>query len=118
MQALLRINGQGRRNDEEEQGEGIGPARPNFNHIPNLRNQKRATIRFDDTLDEETDFGEFVNPRCRQRGGRQWPPNYRGDEYKLKVDIPNFNGDLDTEGFIDWLTKVDRFFEYIKLSED
>ena len=37
MQALLRINRQGCRNDDEEQGGGIGPARPIFNRIPKIR---------------------------------------------------------------------------------
>ena len=39
-------------------------------------------------------------------------------EYKLKVDISNFNGDLDIEGVLDWLIEVDRFFEYIELPKD
>ena len=48
-----------------------------------------------------------------------WKPNYRGNEkYKLKVDIPNFCGDLDIEGFFDWLTEVDRLFEYIDFTKD
>ena len=64
-------------------------------------------------------MGEYVNPRGRQRGGRQWQPNYRGDdEYKLKVDIPNFSGDLNIERFLGWLTKVDKFFDYTELPDD
>ena len=70
LQALLRINGQGRRNNDEEQGGGIGPARPIFNHSPKIRNQRSPTIGFDDTSDEEADFGEFANPRGKQRGER------------------------------------------------
>ena len=33
--------------------------------------QRRPSVGFDDTLDEEVDFGEFVNPHGRQRGGKQ-----------------------------------------------
>ena len=93
MQALLRINRQGCRNDNEEQGGGIGLVRPTFNHVPNIRNQIRPTVGFYGTLYEDADFGEFTNPRGRQREGRQWQPNYSG------VDIPNFSGDLDIESF-------------------
>ena len=67
---LLRINGQGLKNDNEEQGGGIGLARPTFNHIPKIRNQRRSTVGFDDTLDEDLDLGEFPNPRDIQREGR------------------------------------------------
>ena len=66
MQALLRINEQEWRNDDEEQGEGIGPDRPIL-----ITFQRRSSAGFDDTLDEEADFGEFVNPHVRQRGGKQ-----------------------------------------------
>ena len=61
LQALLWINGHGRRNDSEEQGKGIGPLRPTFNYIPKIRNQRRPIVGFDDTLDEDAHFGEFVN---------------------------------------------------------
>ena len=84
----MRINEQWRRNDDEKQGGGIYPTRPLFNRIPKIRNQRSLTVGFDDTLDEETDLGEFANPHGRQRGGRQWKLNYRGeDEYKLKVSL-------------------------------
>ena len=37
------------RNDNEEQGRGIDPSRPNFNHIPNIGNQRRPIVGFYDT---------------------------------------------------------------------
>ena len=60
-----------RRNDDKEQGGGIGPVRPTFNFIPNIRNQTMPVAGFDDTSDEEADLGEYANPCGRQRGGRQ-----------------------------------------------
>ena len=44
--------------------------------------------------------------------------NRHDGEFKLKVDIPNFNGDLDIARFLDWLTEVYRFFECTKLPKD
>ena len=49
---------------------------------------------------------------------RSFNYNRHDDKFKINVDIPNFNGDLNIEGFLDWLTKVDRFFEYTELPED
>ncbi|KAF2316542.1 hypothetical protein GH714_041883 [Hevea brasiliensis] len=34
------------------------------------------------------------------------------------MDIPTFSGDLDIEGFLDWLNEMDRFLEYAKISKE
>ena len=62
---LLRISGQGHRNDDREHNREIGSARFIFNHIPKIQNQRRLTVRFDDTSDDDSDFGEFENPSGR-----------------------------------------------------
>lgn len=73
--------------------------RPVFKHIPNIWNQRRLAIGFDDTSGERVDLREFANPhgrrQCQEDG-----------EYKLKVYITNFSGNVDIEGFIDWLVEV------------
>ena len=105
--------------DDEKQGKEIGPSRPTFNHIPKIQNQIRPTVLFDDTSNKDADFGEFANQHGRQRDGMYWQPNYRGnDKYKLRVYIPNLSGDLDIEGFFDWLTEVDKIFEYTEFPDD
>ena len=44
--------------------------------------------------------------------------NRHDGEFKLKVDIPTFSRDLDIEEFLNWITKVDRFFEYMEILKE
>ena len=46
---------------------------------------------------------------------RKFNYNRHDDEFKLKIDIPTFSGDLDIERFLDWIIEVDRFFEYTEI---
>jgi hypothetical protein len=36
----------------------------------------------------------------------------------MKMDLPSFNGQLQIEGFLDWLVLVERFFDYMDIPED
>ncbi|WCJ37824.1 hypothetical protein M5689_018923 [Euphorbia peplus] len=45
------------------------------------------------------------------------PNKDRDDAFKLKGDLPTFGGDLDIEEFLDWLSKVERFFQYADVSD-
>lgn len=59
-------------------------------------------------------------------GGDGYEPMDRGrrnngngyGEYQLKMDLPYFNGNLHIEEFIEWMAKVEQFFDYINISED
>jgi hypothetical protein len=49
----------------------------------------------------------------RQEYGREEP-----QEYRMKVDLPSFDGHLHIEDFLDWITEVEWFFEYMSISEE
>ena len=86
--------------------------RPIVDPIPQIR---RRPI-----IDDELNFGvDPINP-CMGRFERNRNFNYNrhDDDFKLKVDIPTFSGDLDIERFLDWITKLDLFFEYMEFSEE
>ncbi|XP_062173564.1 uncharacterized protein LOC133879029 [Alnus glutinosa] len=39
-------------------------------------------------------------------------------EYRMKIDLPSFNGHLQIEDFLDWVMEVERFYDYMSIHED
>ena len=45
----------------------------------------------------------------------QWrskPTHFRHEAFKLKIDLPQFDGELEMEDVLDWLKKEENYFEY------
>ena len=36
----------------------------------------------------------------------------------MKMDLPNFNDQLQIKGFLNWLAIMERFFDYMEIIED
>nr|GMD37694.1 transposon Ty3-I Gag-Pol polyprotein [Ipomoea batatas] len=84
---------------------------PNANHGQNLQrpvpqrphpNMQPRRMQESDESDDETP----QNP-----APRQW-------HYRPKVDLPNFSGTLDVEGFLDWCYEIENCFELMEIPED
>ena len=58
----------------------------------------------------------LADHRPAKGGGRQVCDFDRdGGDFRLKVDIPYFNSNLNIEDFIDWLADIDKFFDYMEV---
>lgn len=43
---------------------------------------------------------------------------YNNNNYRMRMDLPSFNGQLNIEDFLDWLNEVKRFFDYMDIEEE
>ncbi|XP_011015163.1 PREDICTED: uncharacterized protein LOC105118819 [Populus euphratica] len=73
-------------------------------------------LAYEDELSDDEDYVEHMFRHNRQglcNMGEREPQTFR-----MKMDLPSFNGQLQIEGFLDWLAVVERFFDYMEIPED
>ncbi|KAI0511898.1 hypothetical protein KFK09_012532 [Dendrobium nobile] len=65
-----------------------------------------------------TDYEEDQSPDQCERRRRGAPYGRPHNEFRVKLDIPFFDGRLHIEDYLDWERSVETFFEYMDISHD
>ena len=66
----------------------------------------------------------MTNPNPNKGGGSPFPDHdrRRGDpspnEYRMKIEIPSFSGNLNIKSFLNWIYEVEKFFDIAYVPEE
>ena len=64
----------------------------------------------------------LANPNPSRKGGFSFPNHDKGREYsspnEYKMKIPSFSENFDIESFLDWVYKVEKFFDMAYVPEE
>ena len=55
---------------------------------------------------------------CKGGGRREYGYERDSGDFKLKVDIPFFSGNLNIEDFTNWVAEIDKLFDYMKVLDE
>lgn len=96
------------------------PARRNV-FKPRFHQQENQLARYmvqdSDSSDEDVHGYFGIQERRENRQGR-YQYHQEAQECKMKVDFPSFDGRMEVEAFLDWVKKVEIFFEYASILEE
>ena len=100
-------------NRDDEEGRD-NPARGPPHRGPN-RNREQ------DYNEEDSEDEEYAE---RVLGNHRGPARDNGWDYqeqrdnRMKVELPSFNGNVSIEKYLDWVSEVEKFFDYIGIADD
>jgi hypothetical protein len=104
QQAVVRLGVDGNWNHEHPRNRAHEEARghPGGKRGPGPRRRPQP---FGESSSEEEDHLQ------EGEGNRRRPEN--AHNFRVKIDLPNFNGHLHVENFLDWILEAENFFDYM-----
>ena len=98
--------------DDEERCDNRAHGPPH--HGPNRNRQQ--DYNEEDSEDEEYAERVLGNHRGLARDNGR---NYQEQrDYRMKVELPSFNGIVSIEEYLDWVSEVEKFFDYMGTTYD
>ena len=85
----------------------------------NLRSSRSTSkpLESEASDDDGNPFGEYEEDVYARRPRKHPRPQDRS-HHDFRLDIPDFEGQLDPDIFLDWLQTVERIFEFKDIPED
>ena len=101
------LQGQRGHDRKDDYSEGVAHERPLIHQDQVLAHREQS---YDDSSSDNGAYVEIPNPRGQL--------NRQTEEFKLKVDVLAFSGNLGIKEFLDWLEEIKCFFEYMEIPEE
>ena len=97
--------------DDKERHDNQVRGSPHYN--PNRNRQQ-------DYNEENSEDKEYVERVLGNRGpARDNGQDYQEQrDYRMKVELPSFNGNVSIKEYLDWVSEVENFFDYIGIVDD
>jgi len=64
----------------------------------------------------KSQHSEFEDEELRRTPRREWRPPTNSNDFR--VELPEFEGKLDPDEFLEWLHTVERIFDYKEVPEE
>lgn len=86
-----------------------------------MNGQFRTPVADNFDSDDEIEAFLFDEPRRRHHPLHDHPFKYNRNQnstdYKIKINLPHFDGHLHIKDFLDWMHNVDNFLDYMSITE-